>query len=578
VGAIFGLIGDGTLDEVRAMGQRMSHRGVDSRAWSPAPRVYFGTRGGNPDAVNGRLAADAQLDEISDEDLETALSDGPDALRNVHGYFSIAYWDDTRSSVLLACDTSGFKSLYYTVLDGRIAFASEYKAFLALGDFHPRLDRDAAQYYLATLSFRMDRPLMSGVHPLIAGTAAIVRPVEAKHAAYWRPLRRLERRSPADFARVVQETLMRVVKRQARRFTRVGVTLSGGLDSACVLAALRRGRQELEITSYTIGFGADDADVRGGRELARLFGTQHRELFFELASIPQHLPRLVWLMEDCTGREESLLQYRLLSTAAQSEKVIFGGYGADYLFGGMPRYRLLRMREVLPWLRTPLTEIYQLTQTGIAPRSWLGRLGKRLLYRGRSAPPPAIHGAGAPARVREDIELDQFLAEQLCDAQDSGYLEAALETAGGEFRDPFQSTEMMDLALAIPAAYNVGLWRQKKILRRAVAELLPAGVAARGKSLPRLPHDLSLSRTLDEMADTFLSPSIVRERDLVAPAYVETLRARPTDVPYSSSDLYHLWSLLCLEIWQRHFIDGRGDAPASSAPLSAISEDVPSRA
>jgi hypothetical protein len=96
--------------------------------------------------------------------------------------------------------------------------------------------------------------------------------------------------------------------------------------------------------------------------------------------------------------------------------------------------------------------------------------------------------------------------------------------------------------------------------------------------LPRLPHDLSLSRTLDEMADTFLSPSIVRERDLVAPAYVETLRARPTDVPYSSSDLYHLWSLLCLEIWQRHFIDGRGDAPASSAPLSAISEDVPSRA
>jgi asparagine synthase (glutamine-hydrolysing) len=561
VGAIFGLIGDGTLDEVRAMGQRMSHRGVACRVWSPAPRVYFGTRGASPAAVNGRIAADTQLDEIADTDLEALLGDGPDALRNLHGYFSIAYSDDARGSVLLACDTSGFKSLYYTVLDERIAFASEYKAFLALADFHPRLDRDAAQYYLATLSFRMDRPLMSGVHPLIAGTAAIVRPVEAIPAAYWAPLRRLDERSPADFAGAVQETLLRVVERQSRRFTRVGITLSGGLDSACVLAALRRARQEVEITSYTIGFGPDDADVRGGRELARLFGTQHRELFFEPASIPQHLPRLVWLMEDCTGREESLLQYRLLSTAAQSEKVMFGGYGADYLFGGMPRYRLLRMREVLPWLHTPLTEIYQLTQTGIAPRSWLGRLGKHLLYRGRRASPPAVHGAGGPARVRDDIALDQFLAEQLCDAQDSGYLEAALETAGGEFRDPFQSTDMMDLALAIPASFNVGLWRQKKILRRAVAELLPADVVRRPKSLPRLRHDLALSRTLDEMADTMLSPGIVRERDLISPAYVENLRARPTDVPYSSSDLYRLWSLLCLEIWQRQFIDGRGAAP-----------------
>lgn len=545
------------------MGQRMAHRGGTIHVWSPAPRVHLGERGVSP-PEHGPLAADAHLVGIGRPALARLIGrHGVDALAAVHGYFSLACAVEGAREVVLACDTSGFKSLYYVRLEGRIAFASEYKALLALEDFQPRLDLEAAQYYLATKSFRMSRPLMKDVSALTAGAALVVRPDDlgrlesVARGDYWMPVRRRLSVPRRDLARCLREMLLRVAERQSSGFDRVGLMLSGGLDSACVLALLRHVRPQLPIASYTIGCGPEDPEVAGARELAVLYGTQHREIPFAPESIAEHLPRLVWLMEDCGGREEALLQYLALTEACRSERVIFGGYGADALFGGMPRCKLVRLREVLPFLRGPLREIYQLTQTGTAPRSLVGRLGERLLAGREAFAPPAVAGAPGPAHVADDMSLDELISQQICEAQDSGYVESALASAGVEFRDPFQATDVMDLALAIPGRYSVGLFEQKRVLRQAMAPLLPASVLHRGKSLQRVRHDVRLSRVLDALADEYLTPARLRERGLVDPAYVDRLRTRLPMQSYATEPLYRLWTLLCLELWMRQFIDER---------------------
>ncbi|MGH8227299.1 MAG: asparagine synthase-related protein, partial [Steroidobacteraceae bacterium] len=523
MGAIFGLVGDGSAGEVAAMGQRMAHRGGAIHVWSPAPGIHLGECAAEPPA-RGPLALDAHLVGLDRPAIVGLIErQGLGALAWASGYFSLAYCMEWPRQVVLACDTSGFKSLYYAELCGRIAFASEYKAFLALQDFQPGLSRNAAQYYLATKSFRMDQPLMQGVHALTAGTALILRPgagvrCETLRQDYWHPVRRRLRVRRPDLVRGTREMLLRSVRRQSSGFTRVGLMLSGGFDSGCVLALLRHVRPELEIGTYSIGFGPDDPELQGARDLSVLYGTQHRELAFAPESIPELLPRLVWLMEDCGGREEALLQYVALTEACRHERVIFGGYGADALFGGMPRCRLVRLREMLPFLGKPLREIYQLTQSGAWPASLLGRLGGRLLEGRAGFAPPRVSGAAGPVHVPDGMSLDELIAAQMCEAQDSGYIEAALESLGAQFRDPFQATDMMDLALSIPGRYNVGLLRQKKVLREAVADLLPQGVLARGKSLQRIRHDLRLSRVLDALADRYLTVSTLRARGLVEPA------------------------------------------------------------
>lgn len=561
MGAIVGLVGEGTLDEVRAMLARMSHRGVEMRAWSPHYGVYFGCRGdeGAP-LPPGNLAIDAWLDQQSAGDVAYALArQGTAGLAGIHGYFSIAWWDEARRAVVLACDTPGFKSLYYIRLAGRIAFASEYKALLALDEVRAELDPDAAQYYLATRSFRMGQPLLKHVRPVTAGCAVVLCEGAADESSYWDAERRSEARTGAEFARETRTLLEGVTARQASRYQRIGITLSGGLDSACVLALLRRVRPDLQISSYTVGFGPEDPEAEGGRELAGLFGCDHHEVGFDPSSIRSQLPLLVWLMEDCAGREESLLQHQVLAEAARhGEQVVFGGYGADTLFAGMPRYRLMRMREALPGLRKPLSEVFQYTQTGALPRTLLGRIGGALLGGGEPWPPPAVIGARGPARVADDLPLDEFIASQMDGAQDSGYLEPTLVSCGMELRDPFQSTELLDLALRIPGRHNVGFRRQKMILRQAVADLMPERVARRRKSLQRVRHDEQVSDILDGMADQLLTPAQVRARGVVPVDYMQQLRVRGPGRAYPTERLYRLWTLVCLELWQRHFIDCRG--------------------
>jgi asparagine synthase (glutamine-hydrolysing) len=564
MGAIVGLVGEGSLHEVRAMAQMLSHRGAGIRTWSPAHNVYFATRGG--DGHHGEnFAADAQLDELSGAELAHVLEQGVSGLAHVHGYFAIAHYDQA-GRVVLACDTSGFKSLYYAVLPTRIAFASEYKAFLALEDFYPELNREAAQHYLAARSCRMDQPLMQGVQVVASGTALLVsRGGITERLKYWPVRREIEPRSVDAYAKEVRTALTRIVERQARPFDRAAITLSGGLDSACVVALLRSVRPDMPLHSYTIGHGDGDPEMTGGRELAELFGTDHHEIIFHPASIAEHLPKLVWLMEDCAGREESLLQHLVVREAARSAPVVFGGYGADMLFCGMPRYRLVRLREQFPWLQLPLSEIFHLTQVGALPKTILGRIGERLLYRDGSFPPPTVNGASTPA-LSTLPSLNDYIVEQMFEAQDMGYIEPTLEFEGAQFRDPFQATDIMELALKIPGHYNVSMRQQKQVLRTALQNLLPTRVRSRGKSLQRVRHDLEVSQVIESMAEMLLHAEIIRHRNLLDPAYVTALMRRPPHRPYTREQLYRLWTLVCLELWQRQFIDQRVRVPQFEQP------------
>jgi asparagine synthase (glutamine-hydrolysing) len=559
MGAIFGIVGEGSLAEVAAMGARMPHRGAYQHAWSPAPGVYFGERSQAALGAQGALAVDLQADDFGRSELEARLEPGAIGLAGVNAHFSLAHWNAREAALLLAVDAQGFKSLYYTRLPGRLAFASEYKALLALTDLPVSIERDSVQTYLSTLHFRFGHPLLASVRSLPPGSYCELRGHELAQGNHWQPLSRPVERSSAEHARLVRETLLAVVSRQSGKFPRVGMALSGGLDSAGLLAVMRCVRPDLPVDSFTIGFGDDDIEILGGRELAAAFGTEHRELLFDPDCVAAALPRLVWLMEDITSREEALLQQLVLEAAGRARvPVVFGAYAADSLFAGMPRHKLLRWRELFPPLARPLTEIFHLTQSGAEPTSLLGRAGKQMLFGAEWLAPPAVIGASGSLPLHDPGSLDQYIADEICGAFDSGYLEPTLEAGGVEFRDPFQSLELMELALTIPGKLDVTLRRQKGILRDALSDLLPDAIRNRVKSIQRARHDTRLSDALDSMADDLLAPAVLRERGLVEPSYVETLRRRARGAPYPTQHLYHLWTLIQLELWCRIFLDRRG--------------------
>ena len=192
---------------VRAMTDRIAHRGPDGEGWFLEGEVALGHRrlaildlsdlGRQPMATadgrytltyNGEIYNFAELKRElealghafrSRTDTEVLLHGyaqwGPAVLPRLNGMFAFALWDRDRRSLFLARDRYGIKPLYYAFAGDTFLFASENKAFLAHPEFRPAVDPEGLLEYFTFQNFFTDRTLLRGVRMLPAGTCAEVR-------------------------------------------------------------------------------------------------------------------------------------------------------------------------------------------------------------------------------------------------------------------------------------------------------------------------------------------------------------------------------------------------------------------
>ncbi len=560
------------------MALRMTYRGRHLVTSNPAPGVYLGELRRHPGPrrtastlyldTNGPLyprdplttTSSADDEESERQRLELNLHRrGLAALRDVSGHFALASWDSATNTVTLACDRQQVKTLYYVALRGRIAFATDYKALLSLRDCPAEVDRDVLQTYLVLLRCPDGRSLLKNVIPLTRASVLRVHGGRWSLERFWSPHRRRPERPFGDAARSLRATLEAAVARQLAGHSRAGLMLSGGFDSAALLALVRHVRPDLALATYTVGHSATDPDIVGARATAAHFRTEHREHFFALQDLSIELPKLVWLTEDLSGGEEALLQRAITLLASARESVILTGHGADVVFGGMPRHRILWLHDrAPPPLRGALRELYVYTQYKSMPRSWLGRRLVAQAYRGDLPEPPSLVGANSILVSEACESLDRYLEEHNTASKSFSHHEPLHAQLGMLLLTPFLDPEVTEFALGCPGSYHIGLRAQKRLLRAAVEDLLPRAIRSRRKTIQRLKHDTELSNAIDSIADELDLAQALASRGLILVEYVKTLRMRAPGSAISPERVHTLWALICVELWMRQFIDGRG--------------------
>jgi asparagine synthase (glutamine-hydrolysing) len=573
MGGLVGIIGEGSLPEVEAMAARMPYRG-QPHCWSPSHEVFLGEVDHDSRYVSygeGCFAIDAPGDAPARERLESDITRrGDEAFADIRGFFAIARWNPVAQRLTLACDRHGYKTLYLAELPGRIAFASDYKALLALTDLPVRVDREVLQTYLMSRSFSSERSLLASVRPVGgANLWTIGRDLEVTRTPYWIPRARTRGRqnfeaSAQELRRLLQWTL----RRQLAGRRRMAIALSGGLDSVAVLALAKHVRPDLEVTSYTIGHSEQDPEIVRAREAAQHFGTTHREIFLPPERVPEELERLTWLTEDLTGREEALLQQVLAEEMSGREREYLAGHGADADFAGMPRHRLMWLRDhAPPPLRGALNELYVYTQQREQPKSWLGKRLANFAYGGDMPPVPVVIGAkgGLPM---ECPSLADYCRSTITWLDTMRFHEPVEAACAVTMITPFFDPTVVDFALGCPTSFLIGVRQQKRILRAAVRDLLPEALSQRGKMIQRMKHDIVLSEVLDQFASELRLRSALSARGLVADEYLRILQRRDPGTAYSSERLHILWALISAELWMRQFVDQRGAGLGRHAPIA----------
>lgn len=256
-------------------------------------------------------------------------------LRDMDAYCVAAVYDSRKKLVFLVNDRYGFTYMYWTVHRGSLAWASEMKAFLALPDFTPAVDRQAVDDFLNLGQLMHDRTWFDGVQLL--GPASVLtfdlasRKVDIQR--YWTyddVAMMTGKLDEEEIAREMGRLFIRGVERRIGPGERVGQCLSGGLDSRAILAATPDRARPIHV----ITFGKEGCDdIRIASRAAKLKRAEHHTI--DISSENWLEPRFasVWW----TDGSANLLHLHRTGAIREEKKhydIMLNGLAGDAVVGG----------------------------------------------------------------------------------------------------------------------------------------------------------------------------------------------------------------------------------------------------
>ncbi len=636
IGAILDPAGTFAADAPARMVAELRHRGPDghaTRRWGPATLVHtrlaiVDVAGGDQPlcsedgsvavVVNGEIynhlalrseleARGHQLATRSDCEVVAHLYEehGLDAFRRLNGIFGLALWDERRRRLVAVRDPFGVKPVYWCAAGGALALASEVGALLATGIARAEVDPVALDHYLALRLVPAPRTLFAGISKLAPASMLVAEEGAVRVESYRSaPGPVLADAAPGE----LRERLVAAVERQMMSDVPYGAFLSGGVDSAAIVAAMAGAAPEPP-TTFTIGFpgaGGRFDEREAAAATARALGTDHHATAQQAADVVGDLEAAVRRLEEPLAISSAPALMQLSAFAARAVKVVLSGQGADEPHGGYDRHQaalllrwlggvpsgLARPASALAHALPRLERAGQLAAlVGAGPTeaqlALVEYTSPELRARLAGAGPAPAGGGASPAAdgplaeaaaerralvdaVRADVgdrpPLDQslyldahlFLPDRLLLCGDKMSMAHSLE-----LRVPYLDLELMDWVERVPGRLRTGLRAKKRLHRAAIAPLVPAATLSRPRQ--------GFTTPLDEWLRTSLATE-VRNRWSEEPA-LEGVASRPVVDGLVDAHLARradnkrlLYALLELAVWHRAFVQG---APAREPAAAA---------
>ncbi len=500
-------------------------------------------------------------------------------VERLRGMFAVALWDERQRRLLLARDRFGIKPLYYRLADGDLSFASELKAMLEQPGFSRAIDPQAVAAYLAFNSIPAPLTIFSEARKLPPGHLLIWRDGAIELSRYARPAPvaadEVQEGSMDELAAELREVLRDSIRAHLVADVPVGVLLSGGVDSGGI-TALAAGESTEPLKTFSIGFEESGFDeLSRARLVAERFGTDHRELILRPDAV-ELLPKLVESFDEPFGDSSALPTYLVSELASGEVKVALSGEGGDELFGGYYTYvaDLLAPRlGRLAALASPLIEALPSRHDRVG----FDYKAKRFVRAAKLPPLERHHGwkeifstqlrgslLGAhdpgwdpldlyreryaetadaePLARMQDVDLGIYLVDDLLVKTDRLSMAHSLE-----LRVPFLDQRVAEFALALPTPLKVRGLAKKRLLRQALAPLLPKEVVSGRKQGFSIPLAAWLRGPLQPFARETLSAATLERQGVLDPAAVTPLLEGHCS---GREDLSRqLWGLMAFTLW-----------------------------
>jgi asparagine synthase (glutamine-hydrolysing) len=440
---------------------------------------------------------------------------GVDCLQYLKGKFAFAIWDRLERRLFLARDRMGLKPLYYHWDGTKFAFASRPGALVRLiGSAAPAIDAQALRFYLelgyipAPLSFYESVRKLPPAHYMLVDDRGLrtTRYWDHRHIA---PDEGLLARPEAGLADELEEQIQRAVKRRLTSDVPLGVFLSGGVDSAMIVAAMKAAGVARP-QAFTIGFreaNYDESAAAGA--IAKHLGVEHHHELLDVDGLLQLLPDYIDTFDEPLADNSAFANMAVARLARRHVTAVLTGEGGDELFSGYHYYGLLaRLSRYAAWppaLTRALSGALQVLP-GHRTRLLAGALTRledpvTLFHYLRSVGKdfPSLLDAGA---LRDTVSSVSLFAqdavscatglkrEELGMRLDLGFmlphcylqkLDLATMAYSLEGRCPLLDHELVEWSLRLPLAFKQRGGVTKYLLKKALSRHLPPALVHRPK-------------------------------------------------------------------------------------------------
>ncbi len=461
---------DGRLDNRRALGRRLGLRG---------PK-----RG-----------------EMSDAALVMAAweSHDVDCFQYLEGSFAIVILDMRRNRVVMARDPLGTKSLYYSRAAGQFLAASEESALLE----HPAVSTRVNQTRLAQhLAFEFpgdETTFFSDIAQLLPGEVLTVDSKSFVRRKYFdaTDIEPIFYRNESDYYEQYLELLRKSVRSSMRSIGSPALMLSGGLDSSTIAVLMAEVSNSVdalswrfdELTQCDESMYIDDIARAANVHVGWIRGDDCWPLKNPQALEVQSSHPLVNPYRELKSRTYS-------AAARGGHRVLLTGVGGDelYLEDGLWLKELLRNRNVPAAAKGLMAHVLK---EGVLPavRGHTVRQAFGLGSLKRAEQKPAwltdaawqcVVDSRIPVKLSGHLQDREKQFQRLFGplAAEDMAREGAHDSASGiEIRSPFKNVALARYILAVPAWTIHAPGEPRKILRRAMRDILPISILnRRGKT------------------------------------------------------------------------------------------------
>ncbi len=519
---------------------------------------------------------------------------GTGCLERLNGMFAIALWDARHQRLLLARDRFGEKPLFLARSRRGLLFASEMKAILAVRPELRRPNNRALYRYLARGDLDLDQEtFFEGIEALPPAHYLVVDEEGCGTARrYWKATSADVPASPRRAAEGFRELLFDSIRLRLRSDVPVGSSLSGGLDSSSIVAAIdaQKANQFLQQKTFSARFRSEDHDE--GPFIATV--TDHleadaQEVWIEPEGVAREFAEMQWHQEEPIAGASPYAQWCVMRLARDhGTTVLLDGQGADEMLAGYDQAHGIFWSH---WLRTGRIDrlVRELAAYGRRYRGlghparfaayyalpWTVRdtLVERY-YRANGLVSPELHREFAPSRVGTYEPFPDRLRNELVRWQSTTQLPEFLRYAdrnsmafGREVRLPFLDHRLIEYAFGLKPEWLLDRAVTKVSLRRAMRGIVPDPILDRKDKLaysppqeawlrgPLLPWMDRLLRSAENRSEVFNPPAVLHLR--------EQLRRRRSE-PLT-------WRVGSTEAWFQTMIDEpRRGAFAGQAEISAL--------